>query len=274
MNDRFGARIAALFAEPLLHFTLLAALIFTLQAAAGANADEVALAVPQDEIERFVASRTEGGAPDASEIARFSEAWIDEEILFREGLALDLHRSDVVVRARVVEKMRQLLAADAADRPPTAAELESFRDTHRERYMLPARYSFDVIIPPPADDRASMPPEVVEVALRNGADTAGIGWPLQHWTGLSAATVRARWGEAFAARLVQAADDRSWHLVTAPQGPLLFRVTAHEPAALPAVAEIEARLLRDWQRSREADAVRTQLATLRRDYAISTAASP
>lgn len=272
MDNRFGARIAALAAEPLLHFALLAALIFVLQAAAGANTDEAALAVPQDEIERFVASRTEGGAPNASEIARFTEAWIDEEVLFREGLALNLHRGDPVVRARVVEKMRQLLAADADARTPTTAELESFRDAHRERYMLPARYNTEVITPPPADDRASIPPETVLLALRNGADAREIGWPLQHWTGLSAATARARWGEAFAARLVQSADDRSWQFVTAAQGPLLFRVTAHERAALPAVAEIEARLLRDWQRSREAQAVRTQLATLRRDYAISAAA--
>ena len=106
------------------------------------------------------------------------DAWVDEEILYREGAArgfarapgaiarllqlgrslgyeaaededllgevtgLALDRSDPVLRAQVAGKMRLLLANESLVREPTDAELEPVLEALEPRFAQPARVSF------------------------------------------------------------------------------------------------------------------------------------
>jgi hypothetical protein len=60
----------------------------------------------------------------------------DQE-LFREALALGMDRSDLVVRRRLIQKMKLLAQAAAAE--PTRAGLEDFFARDRSRFSRPAR---------------------------------------------------------------------------------------------------------------------------------------
>ncbi len=164
------------------HFLLIGALLFAFDRWLGATADAAAhkaLRVSAEEVERLgqgLRSRT-GQAPGPEELRAEIERFVDEEILFREALALGLERtdavvqqrlvrnlrflgagperddasllreafalglerSDLVVRRRLVQRMRLALAASAREEPITTVELHAYRETNAQRFMEPAR---------------------------------------------------------------------------------------------------------------------------------------
>lgn len=70
---------------------------------------------------------TRGGASEA-ERKRLLAAWVREEILVREALALGLHHSDTVVRRRLAQAMEMLASAGArADEPSEESIAEAYR---------------------------------------------------------------------------------------------------------------------------------------------------
>ena len=66
----------------------------------------------------FKASR--GRDPNADELAALRRNWLDNEVLYREGLALQVDRGDTAIRERVIFKA--LSAVDANVRRPPATE--------------------------------------------------------------------------------------------------------------------------------------------------------
>jgi hypothetical protein len=119
-----------------------------------------------------------GRAPDEQELAGLVRREIDDEVLFREGLArslhlrdpvvqqrlllnmrflgttgevseeqllreavdLGMHRNDLIVRRRLVQIM-ELSIQDGADRsPPSAEELQQMYEQRREELTVPARW--------------------------------------------------------------------------------------------------------------------------------------
>jgi hypothetical protein len=110
---------------PLLHFLLLGGGLFTLQAAfsqpgSPASSPDRVVAVSAAEVERLAQQgwRASGRAPSPEELEHRIREWVDEEILFREALALGWSRSDPVVQRRLIQNMRFL--GDRADGEPAA----------------------------------------------------------------------------------------------------------------------------------------------------------
>lgn len=61
--------------------------------------------------------------------------YIDEEILYREGVKLGLEKDDLIVKRRVVQKMRFLLEDMTPIAPPTQAQLQTWLDQNAQRYQ-------------------------------------------------------------------------------------------------------------------------------------------
>lgn len=110
--------------EPLLHFFLLGGAIFAAHAFLGGGGtphpDQVL--VTHGRIASLVADFTtsHGRPPDSAERDAIVRAWVREEILFREALALGLDREDTVIRDRLRQKMEFVSAG--ADATPEAKE--------------------------------------------------------------------------------------------------------------------------------------------------------
>jgi hypothetical protein len=83
-----------------------------------------------------------GAAPDTATLEELVQRDIEEEILFRRGLALGLDRDDEIVRRRIVQKTRFLLQDLQAPAEPSDAELESYFAAHPRRYGQDARVTF------------------------------------------------------------------------------------------------------------------------------------
>jgi hypothetical protein len=101
-------------AEPLLHFLVLALLIFALDASLREpDAERATLVVPlqvQDEARQLFEAGT-GRVPEPAELQPLLDRWVQHEALYREGLAQGLDRGDRVIRDRIAEKTLRLTEA-------------------------------------------------------------------------------------------------------------------------------------------------------------------
>jgi hypothetical protein len=230
-----------------------------------------------------------GRAPAADERAALVAAEIDEEILYREALALgiddgdavvqqriagslafvedepplaigpdalatDLLRQDVVVRRRLVERMRARLERAALDAEPSESELAAALERDAERFRLPARVRIALAPALPADD-APTPSGVRELPAQSERDLARV-----HGAAFAREVFRVPAG-AWSAPL--AATSGRWRVL----------VREHEPPRLPPIADVRNQLRDLVRRERAAAAVRSALDELRRGYHVSVAPS-
>ena len=131
--------------EPLLHFLLLGALLFAADHYLASRADDphlivVGADVDNEAIQVFKAAR--GRAPDAVELAALRRVWLDNEVLYREGLALQVDKGDPAIRDRVIFKALSVIDANTQLPRYDDALLRKWFEAHRDKYDEPARYDF------------------------------------------------------------------------------------------------------------------------------------
>jgi hypothetical protein len=134
--------------EPLLHFLLLGVVLFAanyyFERGRGGVESSKQIQLTGDDLAQliliFQAQWRRDPTPD--ELSRLVESKIQEEVLYREGLAMGLDKDDTIVKRRLAQKL-QFLAEDVATaREPTVAELNAWYEKNRVKFALPSRVSF------------------------------------------------------------------------------------------------------------------------------------
>src|SRR5262245_37790269 len=132
--------------EPLLHFVVAGGLLFAIDHYLVGKADDphtivVGADVESEAKETFKASR--GRKPNAEELEALHHVWLDNEVLYREGLALQVDKGDTAIRERVIFKALSVI--DSNVKLPVADDqmLRKWFEEHREKYDEPARYDFE-----------------------------------------------------------------------------------------------------------------------------------
>lgn len=128
--------------EPLLHFALIGALLFGAYEATrpnGPDRDRV-VEVDRHELNRLAAQWEAQWRrpPSADELARLAEARVQEELLYREAVAMGLDRGDAVVRRRLGQKLTIAWADLAALAVPEESALTAYYEAYADRYQVPA----------------------------------------------------------------------------------------------------------------------------------------
>ena len=98
--------------EPLLHFLALGAALFAADAALRPAEEEARVIVVDGPLRRELAERLEtrlGRPPTEEERAADVERWVEDEVLYREGLRRGFDAHDPTVRARVAARMERVL---------------------------------------------------------------------------------------------------------------------------------------------------------------------
>ena len=249
-----------------------------------------------------------GRAPDAHERAALVAAEIDEEILYREALALgidrgdavvqqriagnlafvedepppgtppdtlagDLLRQDVVVRRRLVERMRARLEQAALDGEPSDAELATALDANAERFRLPARVRIAIAPAVTADDTAG-----VRAAARSDAgdrsttsDAAPPPGAVRELPAQSERDLARMFGAAFAREVFRTPPGAWTAPLAATSGRWRVILRELEPPRRPRLADVRNQLRDLVRRERAAAAARRALDELRSSYEVSVA---
>ena len=134
--------------EPLVHFLLIGAVLFGLYSfgqarlTTAASSKEIRLSL--DELAQLaqVFQSQWQREPTPDEFSRLVENKVQEEVLYREALAMGLDKDDEIVKRRMAQKMQFLAEDVAAAHEPTTAELKRWFEKHTAMFTLPPRLSF------------------------------------------------------------------------------------------------------------------------------------
>ena len=237
--------LAALAREPLFHFLVAGAALFALDRLVVSRADDPHTIVVNAEVEgeaiaTFKAVR--GRDPSAEELAALRRVWLDNEVLYREGLAMQVDKGDPAIRERVIFKALSVVDSNVKMPQADDATLRTWFEAHREKYDEPARYDFEEA----ALSGATSEPAVRGfVAALNGGTPGDAKAGLRVFKGRPHSNLVESYGAVFAAALTASAPGE-WHALRSKESWRAVRLNATispKPAVFESVRGV---VFHDW----------------------------
>jgi hypothetical protein len=231
--------------EPLLHFIVLGGLLFAADhfiAGRVPDARSIVVTTEVDSEIRQLFATSRGREPKADELKALQERWLDNEVLYREGLALQVDRGDTAIRERVIFKA--LSVVDANVRRPALDEqvLRNWFERNRVKYDEPARYDFQ---------EAVLAGEASESAARSFARALNAGAASDERAGLRVfkgrpqANLVQSYGTEFAQAVEQAAPGE-WRALRSTVGWRTIRVDAVAAPRPASFERLRGVVVQDW----------------------------
>jgi hypothetical protein len=275
--------IRRLLREPLLHFFVLGAALFGLYGwlHRGALAAPTEIFVSRGQVQSLEAQfeRVWQRPATPEERQKLVEAWVREEVFYREGLAMGLDRDDPVVRRRIGQKL-EFLVDGATATTPTTGELQAWLDAHASEYQIEPVLSFQQVYFDPQRHGVSVQRDIAAARrnLANGQPVSGDSTLLpETMQGATRSDVQRAFGDQFVAAL-DAVPVGGWQgPVQSGYGLHLVRVSDRVPGHAPALEQVRAQVERDFLNARAQQASETIYQRLRANYRVrveSTADTP
>lgn len=254
--------------EPLVHFVALGFALYIALTWGGTPPDPTSrvISIGASEKEQIAESfaLSMGRSPTDAELDTAIDAFVREEVLYREALRLGLDEGDAIVRRRMVSKMdlSASLAAETAE--PTDAVLQAFLNENSERYAgqssSRAKVSFEQAL--------FSSQSAARSALQSGSVSGNSTSLPARVDGEVIRDVEARFGVQFASALAAIEPNEDW------QGPVqsgfgwhLVRLTDREVGE-PNFDQLRPVLANDWRSDQIAQRKERAYETLRSAYRI------
>lgn len=231
--------------EPLLHFLVLGALLFAVNSALSDRGNDpkvIVIDAQVDEEARQVFAAARGRDPNAAELRALRQAWLDNEVLYREGLALQVDRGDPTIRDRVIFKTLSIVELNIERPQGGEAELRAWFERNRARYDEPVRYDFREAVL--AGERSEAAVRAFVQALRDDSPAAAEA-SLRVFKARPRDNLVHSYGEAFAAAL-EAAPTGLWQALPTEAGWRAIQVDAITPARPADFATLHNVVHQDW----------------------------
>jgi hypothetical protein len=262
-----GRHLPAWLREPLLHFVVLGALLFGIDHVLVGRTDDprsivMGAAVDREAREVFKAAR--GREPDAKELAALRQVWLDNEVLYREGLALQVDRGDTAIRERVIFKALSVLDANVKLPPFDDTLLRNWFEKNRAKYDEPARFDFQ---------EAVLSGDTSEAAVRAFAQALNAGTPgdakagLRVFKGRPHANLVQSYGAEFA-KTLEAATVGEWRAQNTREGWRAMRLDAVTPAKPASFEPLRGVVLQDWTDATMSELRSAAVAALAKKYTL------
>ena len=231
--------------EPLLHFVALGALLFAADHVLFTRADDPRTIVVGAEVDKeardlFKASR--GQDPTPEQLAALRQVWLDNEVLYREGLALRVDQGDTAIRERVIFKALSIVESNLSLQQADDKALRDWFEAHRDKYDEPTRYDFQ---------EAVLVGENSESAVRDFAAELNRGTPgdakagLRVFKGRPHGNLVQSYGADFA-KALEALPRGEWRALRTREGWRAMRLETVSPGR-PAIFEaLRNTVLQDW----------------------------
>lgn len=275
--------------EPLVQFLLIGVALFAgysyQQRGGSAEASPQEIRLTLDELAQLalVFESQWQRPPTPDELGRLVENRVQEEVLYREALAMGLDKDDTIVKRRMAQKMQFLAEDVAAAREPTTDELRAWFGEHADLFALPGRVSFRHLYFS-QDERREAARDAAAKALTaldgepSGSEfAASLADPFMfqdYYGDRSSEEIAREFGPAFAQAVVMLAPGAwqgplasgyGWHLVFAE---------AAVPGRTPAFEEVERDVKTAWLGAQKAEAWRKAYDEMRARYTVSLPAPP
>lgn len=256
--------------EPLLHFVILGGVLFAVDYFLLGRADDPNTIVVDAEVDRearavFKAAR--GREPNEEELYALRRVWLDNEVLYREGIGLQLDKGDKAIRERVIFKALSVVDAGTKLPPYDDKLLREWFEQHRAKYDEPARYDFQEAVL--AGGASGSQLRAFAAALNAGAPGDGEA-SLRVFDGRPHENIVKSYGEAFA-KALEAAPVGEWRTLPSRDGLRVMRLEAITPARPADYAKLRGVVLQDWTDATLAEQRSAAVRVLARKYTVKVA---
>jgi len=231
--------------EPLVHFIVLGALMFGIDHFLLTRSDDPNTIVVGEQVDleaRQVFKAARGTEPDAAQLAALRKVWLDNEIMYREGIALQVDQGDKGIRDRVIFKALNIISANLQRPPYDDKLLRDWFESRREKYDEPTRFDFQ---------EAVLSNDNTEPAARAFAASLDAGAPGDAKAGLRVFKGRPRsnllqsYGPEFTAAL-EASPVGEWRAQLTKDGWRVIQLTALTPGKPAEFEKLYGVVLQDW----------------------------
>jgi len=259
--------------EPLLHFVILGAVLFGadhLIASRSGDPRVIEIDAKVDAEARRVFKAARGRQPNAEELYALRRVWLDNEVLYREGLAMQLDKGDQGIRERVIFKA--LSVVDASTKLPAFDDelLRKWFERNRAKYDEPARFDFQEAVLGGGDRSEATVRSLVD-ALNRGAPEE-VQAALRVFKDRPRANLEQSYGAEFVAAL-EAAPPGKWQALPSREGLRVMRLEAITPPEPANFESLRGVVLQDWTDATLAEQRSLAVRALAKKYTVKTTAA-
>lgn len=249
--------LGRLLREPLVHFVLVGAAVFAAYSLF-ADGDETEtrdrIVVTEGRVLQLaqVFAKTWQRPPTPQELRGLVDAFIKEEVYYREAVKRGLDRDDTLIRRRMQQKMEFLSEPGEEALAADDTALQAYLDDHKDAYRVEPKLAFKQVFIDPKRSDGDAEARAAEMlqALKAGDNPDEIGDPTLLPQSVPLSPLRAverDFGEDFA-KDVSVAPEGQWAgPITSPFGLHLVRVAKREEGYDPDLDEVRDAVLRDWR---------------------------
>ena len=255
--------------QPLLHFLLLGALLFglfTVVEDTDVRSDrEYEILITPGRIETLSSNfeKVWQRPPNEQELKGLVNEFIQEEIFYREALAIGLDQDDTIIRRRLRQKLEFVTTDLSVQREPTTEELQQYLDENSEPFRVPSLVSFKQVYLNPDVRSDSLESDLARI--RQGLTAApdagldGLGDHFMYGNLIESAPeweINRMFGADFRKALLQLDVGKWLGPVESGYGQHLVRVTDRRDGRPSKLEEVREAVVRDWSalKRREAEA--------------------
>ena len=264
---------SSLLREPLLHFVLLGALLFGIDHLRNANDAQSNVITVGKEVDmeaRAMFRNTLGRIPTDAEMKTLRERWIDNEVLYREGLAMRVDQGDATIRERVIFKALNVMQANLTLPPIDEPGLRIWFAQHHARYDEPDRFDFLEAVVAGKPDKATIDAFVLALNTGKAEKEGATNSDLRVFSGRPRSNLVASYGEAFAADL-NAMPAGQWRALASSDGVHIVRLEKKIPGQPASFDSVRATILDDWKDATMQDLRTAAVRELGKKYTVSVA---
>jgi PPIC-type PPIASE domain len=253
--------------EPLLHFLVLGALLFVADQALVSRADDPRSIVVGAEVDKeakdvFKAER--GREPNAEELAALRRVWLDNEVLYREGMALRVDQGDTAIRERVIFKALNVVESNLKLPPVDEKTLRAWFEANRNKYDEQARYDFQEAALSGDNTEATVRAFVAEL---NGGTPGDAKAGLRVFKGRPHSNLVQSYGADFA-KALEAIPAGEWRALQTREGWRAMRLDGVTGAKASSFEVLRGVVLQDWTDATMAEQRTTAVRALAKKYKI------
>jgi hypothetical protein len=193
------------------------------------------------------------------------DRWVDNEVLYREGLALSLDKGDTAIRDRVIFKALGVAQAGLELPAYDDKTLRVWFDANHARYDTPARFDFLEAVVAGEQSRERLQAFVDSL---NGHGQSDVDSSLNVFKDRPRVNLVGSYGEEFAAALEKAKPAGEWLLLSASSGPRVVRLQQLKPAELASYDSVKDHILQDWKDETMAQMTTREVRQMGKKYSV------
>jgi hypothetical protein len=266
--------------EPLLHFLLLGAAIFVAYSLVSKRSSgepgKIVISAGQVAVMAEGFTRAWQRPPTREELEGLIRDRVQEEVYYREAMALGLDKDDTIIRRRLRQKMEFVTDDIAALAEPTDDELTAYLKSQADAFRVQRRFTFSHVYLNPerrgqnlARDTAQLLAQLRQAGAKADFSDLGDSFLLEHrFEAAPASEVAKQFGEKFATELGKLAPGE-WHgPIESGYGTHLVFVSERTEGRVPALAEVRDLVQREWTNARRLETNEKFYAELLKRYSV------